>query len=217
LHPLSQGDTADLIAQFGITTDADTIAHIYSLTDGHPLILGYVGDALQPVRYQPVTIADVDHVINGAYTASLNIYRHIWQTSLSQNERLILTAISGLLYDDPIADLTAERIRDWLLVTDYPLDMTAVYAGIRGLDYRDLIIGNVENIRIRGDLLQRWLIEYARMDDVIPQSNKTEPFNRYNLLIIAIVALLVIIIIAFIQQPDTPLPPSPQPTVTLGQ
>lgn len=223
LHPLSLEDTARLLQRFGLTIEDEAINRVYKYSDGHPLIAEYFGEALRAIRQETITLPQVDTVARDIYKQCQNTYRHIWQTSLSQNERLVLTAISGLLYDDPISKLNAQRIESWLLETDYPLDMTAVNAGIRGLEYRDLIIGSVDNISIRGELFQRWLIEHARMDEVNPaiaKSNATDEglsLSRNNLLVIAGIAIAVILMVALLQQSNQATPPSLQPTVTLEQ
>ncbi len=223
LHPLSLDETSTLLEQFGLTVEPSAIEQIFVLTDGHPLIVQYMGDELQSIRHMTITEAHVEDMTNEVYQQSYDTYRNIWQKSLSQTERLILTAISGLLYDDPLIDLNAQRVESWLLETDHPLDKTAVNAAIRGLDFRDLIAGSISNISIRGELFQRWLIEHARMDEVNPtvaKSNAVDDslvLSRNGLLIIISIIIFTIMIVALLQQSNQSTSLPLQPTVTLEQ
>jgi len=221
LSPLSVDETADLMKQFGLTIEPDGIEHIHNLTDGYPRILQYMGEVLQPSRHMTISKVEVDAVVTSVYQQSHETYRNLWQNSLSQNERLVLTAISGLLYDDPLADLTTQRIEKWLLETDYPLDMTAVNAGIRGLEYRELVFGGMTNMRIRAGLFQRWLIEHARMDEVNPavaKSNAVDEgvsISRNGILMIIGLAIAIVVVVAVFQQSNQTNVPDVQPTVTI--
>jgi len=223
LHPLSSEETTTLLEKYSLTLEDSAKSYIYTLTDGHPLIIQHMGEALQSASHMTITKSEIDAILKTVYQKSHSTYRHIWQNSLSQNERLVLTAISGILYDDPIAKLNAKRIESWLLETDYPLDMTAVNAGIRGLDYRDLVGGSVDNLKIRAQLFERWLIEHARMDEVNPvvaKSNALDdslPISRNGLLLIVGIAIFIIVMVALLQQSNQSVTTTVQPTVTLEQ
>lgn len=223
LHLLSADETAELISLFVAHTSASTHEHIYHLTDGHPLLLQFLGQALQSTQTRPVTISEINQVIDDVYLKADDTYRTIWKRSLSQNERQVLTAISGMLYDDPLVNLTTQGIENWLLETDYPLDITTINAGIRGLEYRNLVIGSTsEGIRIRAQLFQRWLIEHAQIDKpetfhTLPRSNSDDlQIGRNGLILIVAIVIAVVLLVVFTQQSDTSLITPLQPTVTLG-
>lgn len=222
LHPLGADETQTLMTRFSDHLSTSAQQHIYDLTDGHPLLLQAIGKGLQTIYTSPITESDIDTFIEDVYSQAHDMYLGIWQNTLSQSERLVLTAISDLLYDDPLANLTAQRIESWLLETDYPMDITSINAGIRGLEYRDLVVGSTsDGIRIRAKLFQRWLIENARMDK--PATWHTRPnhddtpvrLDRRTLAIIGIVIIVVIIFVAMLQQSNSSSTPSAHPTVTL--
>lgn len=222
LHPLAAAETQQLMMQFSDHLSSSAHRYIYKLTDGHPLLLQAIGGGLRTVYTSPITESDVNTLIDDAYQTAQDMYRNIWQTTLSQNERLVLTAISDLLYDDPLDNLTAKRIESWLLETDYPMDVTSINAGIRGLEYRDLVAGSTsEGIRIRSKLFQRWLIEHARMDkpgtwSARPDHEDTPlPLDRRLIVIGAIVIIVAILLVALVQQSNTSSTTPIQPTVTL--
>ncbi len=222
LHPLTESETARLIENFGLRLEDSAQAYIHQLTDGYPLILQYMGEALQTVKHLTITKGHVDSIIDDVYKQARDHYRNIWQNSLSQNERLVLTAISGLLYDDPIGTLTTQDVENWLLETDYPLDMMTVNASIRGLEYRDLVVSSkTEGIQIRARLFQRWLIEYARMNEVNPvvaQLNAEGSGISRNMILTLLGITLIVLAIVFSLQQDTQTSASTiQPTVTLEQ
>jgi len=224
LQSLTAEESTELIAYFVRHNPESTDEHIYNLTDGHPLILQLMGNALQTIQTRPITKSEVDKIVTGVYKQADEIYRAIWQNTLSQNERLILTAISGLLYDDPLINLTTQRIESWLIETDFPIDITTINAGIRALEYQNLVRGSTsDGIRIRAQLFQRWLIEHARMDK--PETFHSKPatiksndfqLDRNGLLLIVAVVIIVILLVAAIQQSDNPSSIPLQPTVTLG-
>lgn len=224
LQSLSAEESAELIAQFVQHIPEPTDAHIYHLTDGHPLLLQFMGNALQTIHTRPITKAEIDQIITDVYHQADETYRTIWQNTLSQNERLVLTAISGLLYDDPLIKLTTQRIESWLLETDFPIDITTINAGIRALEYQNLVIGSTsDGIRIRAQLFQRWLIEHARMDKPETFHSKPAPIKsdnsqlgRNGLFFIVAILIVVILVVAISQQSDTATSIPLQPTVTLG-
>jgi hypothetical protein len=223
LRSLSAEESAELISRFVSHNPEATDDYIYSLTDGHPLLLQFMGDALQTIQTHPITKSEVDQIVSDVYTKADETYRTIWQNNLSQNDRLVLTTISSLLYDDPLIDLTAQRIENWSLETDFPMDITTINAGIRALDYQNLVKGSTaDGIRIRAQLFQRWLIEHARMDK--PETLHTRSINvsndfqfgRNGLIVVVAVVIVVILLIALTQQSGSSTSIPLQPTVTLG-
>ena len=223
LQSLSADESAELMAHFVADNPEATDKYIYNLVDGHPLLLQFLGNALQPIQTRPITKSEIDKIVPEVYKKADETYRGIWQNTLSQNERLVLTAISGLLYDDPLINLTTQGIESWLLETDFPMDNTTINAGIRALEYQNLVIGSTsDGIRIRSQLFQRWLIEHARMDK--PETYHSKPiskgddlqFGRNGIILIVAVIVVVILLVAIIQQSDISSSIPLQPTVTLG-
>ena len=81
------------------------------------------------------TLEDVKAITSSVYLYNEADYRDRWER-LTANERTVLTAISGRLYDDPLgahrrgsAANVAGRYR-------FSLDLTAINATLRSLEYR---------------------------------------------------------------------------------
>lgn len=223
LHLLSLEETSALLKLFSSHIDNGAQEKIYQLTNGHPVILQAIGRQLQTIPYTPLTETDLKTMEDIGYQKANSIYQHIWDNVLSPNERLILNTMAGLLYDDPLASITSHRIEQWLIETDYPMDLTAINASIRGLDYQDLVIGSTsEGITIRAELFKRWLLEHARIDKPStwsqPQQDSqsdTIAINQRGLVIIAILTIVLMLIFALSQQSSSNETPPIQPTVTL--
>ena len=222
LHPLSADETAEVMSQFGMLLTEPAQKQIYHLTDGHPLLLQFMGETLQSLKTYEITQKEIKKIVDAVYVKANDTYQTIWEQILSQNERLVLTAISGLLYDDPIRNLTTQEIENWMLETDYPLDITAINAGIRGLEYQDLLIGSTsEGIRIRAALFQRWLIEHVGVNrpatlptkPLLESTDDSTPIGRTGIFVIALIVITVILLVAVTQQSDNISSPSAQPTV----
>ena len=84
------------------------------------------------------TLEDVKALTSTIYLYNEADYRVLWD-HLGANERLVLTAMSDLLYNDPLGRMDAQAIQSWLVETDFPLDMTAINATLRSLEYREIL------------------------------------------------------------------------------
>ena len=174
-----------------------------------------------------ITLEDAKTLGVTVYNAVRDDYRAIWD-SLTANERLVLTATSGLYYDDPMGTIDAASIERWLVGTDYPLDITAINAALRSLEYRELIVPSGAGVQLSAELLRTWLLENARrltrptaVEAAPPEPRPLTVSPRLiRWLLIALLLLIIANVIAFAvvsNQPTIVVTGLPQPTVTLAQ
>ncbi|NWF69644.1 MAG: ATP-binding protein [Chloroflexi bacterium] len=128
----------------------------YRATGGQPALMQRFGYYLLQSGNAKAASAQV-------YQASVEEFRQTW-LSLTRSERLALTAISGLLYADPLAKIDADSISQWLIETDYPLDTTSINAALRSLEYREILTHSASGNALAAGLMQRWLLENARIE-----------------------------------------------------
>lgn len=161
--------------------------------------------------------SEIKAALAAVYTESSGEFRDIW-LSLNQNERLVLTAISSLLYADPLGATTPEAISIWLVETDYPLDVTAIKAALRSLEYREILTHAAAPERgfvPAAGLLQTWLLENARLESSAASSQG----GRRRALLLGIGLLLIAALLLSIALSTAPTPDAtdaPIPTITLA-
>ena len=186
------GGQPRFIQQFGL--------HLFRLWEAHP-------------DRTALTTDDVKQISSQIYKQTEAELRSAW-TATTRNERLVLTAISSLLYADPLAAVSPSGIETWLVETDFPLDATAIHAAIRGLEYREIVDNTPNGIRVTSGLMQTWLLENARLTESPPEARRG---SRVQWILPVIIVVLVIALMLAANQ--TPQPPAqnttPQPTVTL--
>ncbi len=212
IHRLSAEDSADLIRQYAPGASDEIVSEIFSATGGHPQLLTYYGKSLRQYWADNSDTVAFALAKSEVYSKSKTEFHHIWQ-KLSRDERLVLTAIASLIYDDPLQIVTPKRIEQWLIETDYLLDIVTINAALRGLDYQDIVSQQQnEGIRLTMGLMQQWLLEQARLDD-------TEQVTRGQLpawVIILGILLIILIIVLLITIPPQYLDNSSViPTATL--
>jgi hypothetical protein len=161
---------------------------------------------------------DVKAVIGQVYKDSEAELREIWQQT-TRDERLVLTAMVSVLYDDPLANMDPTRIENWLVETDYPLDLTAIHAALRSLEYRGGIRNTASGLAITAGFMQTWLLEHARLDETAISARASQPViagSRWILVvaILVVIGLLLVIGLASGGQPDAS--DNAPPTVTLS-
>ena len=129
----------------------------------------------------------------------------------------MLTAIASLIYDDPIKTVTAERIEAWLVETDYPLDIVAIHAALRGLDYQD-IVSNYRNegFKLIAGMMQTWLLEHARLTDGTGLSGFNVKLS-WRMITLVIVVITLLVALLFVLPSPTLDTSGTIPTVTLAQ
>ncbi len=178
------------------------------------------------------TQQDVKALLPTIYLFNEPDFRYLWDR-LSVNEHLVLTAISGLLYSDPLGRIDAARIQAWLVETDYPLDLTAINSTLRSLEYRQLLQPSPNGIVLTAEIMQTWLLENARLD-VRPPTLATHPADPdeapatpaqrrvpTRVLLILTIILIVLVIAnvvayAWVNGGSSATTPTIQPTVTLA-
>lgn len=222
---LSTEQVTKLLNKVGIE-DAQGAAEVYRATGGLPELVRLAGYHLWQMREQtPLTPENVKRVLLNVYADGEAVFRQIWE-SLNRSERLVMTAAAGLLYIDPLRPISAEKIETWLVETDYPTDLTTVQSSIRALEYRQIVYPVTQDgatgIMITSGLMQKWLLENARVDTEVRRPSALEPTQqpRHQALWIAVavgIALFVLLVIAFTSggaqvTPGDTVPP----TVTLS-
>lgn len=223
LGNLDAAETADALRQSGTAYDEAAISAIYKATGGEPsLVAAYIA-AL--AAGGAVNAKDVKAVTAAIYDGHKAAFHAIW-ADLTLDERLVLTAISSLIYADPLRPVAAGDIEAWLVRTDYTLDLTAIHAAIRGLDYRQLVGGNAaQKLTVRPGLLQTWMLENARLEasdsGVSSGGAVAGGAVRGNrpLTVLAVLVVLLALAAAFFILTGTPSAPTPEsaiPTATLS-
>lgn len=219
LTPLTEPENTDLVRQFAPGADDALVAAAYRLTGGHPLIAQTFGDYLQE-QWQsgtPVPAQEAHREArNATYTTMTPFFSETWQT-LNRNERLVLTAISSLLYENTSQIIDAQRIERWLIETDYPTDLTSIHAALRSLAYHDLVVTEQDHIRLTIGLWQSWLIDNARLEEVSQLSTPSLRLANTLMIIVVVLAVVVVLIFLVLNNSIGPLTlPDTLPTVTLS-
>ncbi|MFN8372383.1 MAG: hypothetical protein U0694_05845 [Anaerolineae bacterium] len=192
-------DECTLLLPEGAPADA-----VYKATAGQPALV-------QRFAYRLLQNPNAKAASAAVYASAQNEFRDDWQR-LTRNERLILTAVSSLLYADPLRGCEADAISKWLVETDYPLDITAINAALRSLEYREILTHDSKGYVPAAGLMQRWLLENARLESA------AHPPTRRRWWLVALVAALVFaaLLLFIALSGSTPSSSgSVQPTVTL--
>lgn len=225
LGNLSPEETAQLLQEpaAGLyTVPAESAALIYQASGGQPRLLQEFGfrlfhhwqrhpgtDTIPPDAIRPL--------IQGIYAAREDDFKQTWE-ALSRDERLILTAMSSLLYAHPTQKITATALESWLVETDYPMDKTAINAAIRSLEYQELLRQAGGGVTLTSGLMQRWLIENAQLAAQGSAGQALRPPNRSLLLTVAaLVGIGLLVILLVLSAPRSEVAPESMPTVTLSQ
>jgi len=213
------------------TITEDSILAVYRASGGHPQLAQRFAYHIYAYRdahpdQHIITPQIIKSLTTVMYTHSERELANMWAESMD-NERLILSAVSDLHYDDPLAKISAEQVSAWLVQGGYPMDTTTVHATLRSLEYRELLTHRGNNIELASHLLQMWLLDNAHRSTLRPvrdaHRSETDSARRLRvrrpaliLGIMAVIALLVLII----SLSNTPQPTSSEnrflPTVTLA-
>jgi hypothetical protein len=180
---------ASLIAGEPVANDA--AAALYTASGGQPDLAQRIARTHRPGA---VSTSSIKAAAATVYTESGDFFRQEWDT-LTANEQIVLTAIARILYDDPLARISADQITDWLHDTDDPLDQTAVNAALRGLDYAEIIEHSTNGFVPRSGLMQRWLMENARL---APRKAAAPPSREQSRALWAVIALGGLILLALL-------------------
>ncbi|MCL4256436.1 MAG: hypothetical protein KJ043_21955, partial [Anaerolineae bacterium] len=188
LGNLSLAGCEAVLAGYQSGLGAEMVRAIYEATGGLPHLLHHYGAELG--QY-----ADIKILNNAVYERVKDDFLAIW-TSRSADEKLVLTAIADLFYDDPLRPISNAHIATWSTKSDYLLDETAINAALRGLVYDELALLENHHVRVRGDLWRKWLLEHARIGG--DKSNKRQPVPMsliIGTLVVVIIAVLLTLII----------------------
>ncbi len=187
---------------------------IHQAAGGYPLLLVRFGERL--AQQGDINSAAIRDIAQQVYDESDIDFRAMWQ-QLSRNERLVLTALSHLLYNNPKRALDAREVERWLIETDYPLDVPAIHAAIRSLEYREIVHGGQNALRLPTGLLQRWLLEHGRLDDMTYPGKLPDRRRRiFMLLVIVLLALAIALVVASVSIQTGQSNHTPAPTITLN-
>jgi len=208
----------------------DATELVYRASGGEPLLLQRFGFHLYR-RWQSIsdlnsdtlniaTTDDVKTMLSVIYVESEEEFKTTWE-QLNGNERLVMMAISNLLYNDPLRPITNADISAWLVETDYLMDMTAINSARRGLEYREIIHHVGEGVQLSAGLMQTWLLENGRLDGKITNADgmPAPSFLRGRVSwLVALVVLLVfvsIILVLSLNNVRTPAGGASNPVATV--
>ena len=180
------------------------------------------------------TLEDVKALTPTVYLYNEPDYRALWER-LTVNERLVLTAISDLAYNDPLGRIEATGIQNWLVETDFPLDVTAINATLRSLEYREILHPTPVGIALGASILQSWLLENARLGrrtaPMIPAAESLTPASarppglaglatprvlRTLAIIFVVLVIANLLAYAWVNGGTPSVPPNIEPTITLA-
>jgi len=174
--------------------DAALGQEVARVSGGQPMLTRHIAEHL--VRGEALPAA-----ADAVYAQAVGFFRQQWDT-LNENERRTLSAMAALTYANPLAMLTAPALEAWLADGDAPLDLTAVNAALRGLEYHEIIAPTSQGVTLRGELLRRWLIAYARRPAAVitrprarPASPPAESVPRVLWILLAVGTVLALLII----------------------
>ncbi len=148
------------------TAPDEVAAAVQRSTGGAPALVQQFGYQLfqrwEAGSANVLGLDDARAVTPKVYQGALEDFRRQWG-SYTLNERLVLTAITDLIYDDPLDKISVPVLQTWLTDTDYPLDTTAILSALRSLEYNEIVAGMPDAIVIHSGMLQTWLLENARL------------------------------------------------------
>ncbi|MEO1164646.1 MAG: hypothetical protein AAFV98_12730 [Chloroflexota bacterium] len=207
LQPLSVEESNALIDLYVPEIDDSLLEKIVTASGGYPQLVRWFAEA-----HAQNTNTIYETLRQTVYKQSDEVFRDLWQL-FTRDERLVLTAIASLIYNDPIKPVTAKRIESWLVETDYLLDIVAINAALRGLDYRHVVsYQEGGGIKLTVGLMQKWLLEQARLDETATRVGDSIPW-QVAIVIIAVIVLLLLALLLL--PPQFVLPESVVPTATL--
>ncbi len=162
---------------YSVTDDA--VTQIHRATGGMPGLVQHAGYQMFRRWYvapdnRVFTAEDAKQIIPIVYDYGEPDFRVAWG-KLSLNERLVLTAISGLSYENPLRLIDPAEIESWLVETDYPMDLMTINAILRSLEYREVIANAPDGVRIISGMWQTWLLDNAQIVERTP-----EPIRKNN-------------------------------------
>lgn len=214
LHLLTLEDSANIIRAWAPGAEDSLIADVFQATGGHPQLLQFFGQELAKVWNQSSPDDAYKHASKRVNRLSDKLFLETWGL-LDHNQRLVLTALTSLIYDDPLRDVTSKQIENWLIETDYPVDLVGIQAALRGLDYRDIVRNQPHKIVLLARLHQQWLLEHARLESDLPSAPRSQAIPVR--VILAIIGIVIVVLLLLVLLPPPTISPLPNATVTLAQ
>lgn len=159
LAPFDEDDVLQWCATIGMD-DPALQSELWQLTGGHPR---WCGAYIEGYR-KGFAFSEYDDVV---YTLCTEDLHNAW-TALNTEERLVLQAMPGTTYNDPLIPITAQRLHTWLANSDTSLDLTTIHATLRSLEYQYWVLPMTNGIRLRSKLAQRWLITHSQKQVFTP-------------------------------------------------
>jgi hypothetical protein len=204
LGRLSPEDTALLLDAVLEYVPQPLAQRVYQESGGIPRLLNDLCESLR--QYAPL-----DDAVDIAYEKNLLSFRQQWDR-LSRDERITLTALTHLHYEDPTRAPSVQHVEQWLVQTDYPMDTITIHAQLRALEYRDILRSAGGQILFVSGLFQRWLFEHARLEE----GERTPPWPRWAWLgALAAAALFVVVSLIVSSLPAAGPALNVVPTITL--
>jgi hypothetical protein len=219
LMNLSADDTADLLRQpmMGQRSVTDSAVNaVHRATGGVPRLIQRFGYQLYEGGVGPaLTADDIKAAAQTVYSESTEEFLHTWD-ALGRDERLVLSALSDLFYEDAQRPIDTAAIESWMVETDYLMDTTAINAALRSLVYAEIVSGPGAEISINAGLLQKWLLDHARLT---PGSQTLTAGRRRRVLLwlalIAAALLFTAAVLALATSSGPEAQTNPAPTATL--
>jgi len=219
LRRLTEAESEDLIRRFtDQKIDESIVKAVCRLTGGFPQLLQSYGAAIRK-KNTPLTTESLQTISQLVYEIHQDDFRQQW-LELEQDERLVLTAVSSLLYRNPNQAIKPDDIETWLVETDYPLVLRNIHAALRSLEYRELILSSADGIQFTNGLMQQWLVQNARLDNTT--FSKADEDSSLSLWIVILFVVVFAVVIAALSINSDRIPSSsddriPEPTITFEQ
>ena len=121
-------DTRALLTAFNPNITEYGVQEIYAVSGGFPVIVHTFGKMFEDTT-ELVMVEQVKKIVPQVYEQIVSEFVELWGT-LSANERHTLIAISNLFYDDPLQPITLNKLENWIVQTDLPLDFNYDSIGI---------------------------------------------------------------------------------------
>lgn len=215
LQRLSPSTSGALLQHLVPTLTMEQAERIVPETGGHPALLRRFASSLAQ-NWSDLSPDRISTVKRSVYNASEAEFHQQWQ-QLDQNERLVLTAMISLYYENTSRDITVSLVEQWLVDTDYPLDIITIQSALRSLEYRALIKRKDGALMFTTGLMQLWLLEHARLDPALVTRRDQPVSFRGIILLLAAAALVIVLLFAVIGDTLAPVENGdPVPTVTLS-
>jgi hypothetical protein len=171
LTTLEPADTAWLLQQpvRGLyAVPEETAAAVHRATGGLPTLSQAFGGALfrlwtTQTDINTITPDDVRDLTPNIYALAQPDFQAAW-SRLPANEKIVLAALSGVLYRDPLRQVDASVIESWVVETDARLDIPAINAALRALEYRELVTVTPDGAKLRSGLMHTWLLDHITPD-----------------------------------------------------